>query len=396
MPWFKKAASDAAVVLRVRAGRRDDFSALVDRYLPVAHAVCYAQLRNVTDAEDAAQDAFIKAYEALDGLREPAKFGPWLLSIVRNVCRNHQRSRAREKERTDALAALGQEPDAQPGDQDLRPVVRAQIDGLDAIHREVLLLHYYGGRSIKDIAALLELSPDAVKKRLQRAREALSARMLQHLEPAVAPQLSHRDRVKTIMGLLAGVTAAWEAGAASTSGVAAGVGAAGVAGGVVSSMVAKIVAGVAAAIAVTGAVMYWPESEEGVSPDPTPESAIAQHAMTLASKTTSVTDPTDRTDRTDPSDPSDEPTTTPESGYFIHGRTVDQAGNPVPGTAVTIDPYYAEDGRHHEAVSDQDGSFVLENLNSTTYIVRASGSDHFAMTDLHSVTPEKSKVRDGV
>ncbi|GMV92119.1 MAG: hypothetical protein AMXMBFR82_18970 [Candidatus Hydrogenedentota bacterium] len=393
MSWFIKTASDAAVVLRVRAGRRDEFAALVDRYLPVAHAVCYAQLRNVTDAEDAAQDAFIKAYEALDGLREPAKFGPWLLSIVRNVCRNHQRSRAREKERTDALAALGQEPAGQPVDQDLRPVVRAQIDALDAIHREVLLLHYYGGRSIKDIAALLELSPDAVKKRLQRAREALSARMLQHLEPAVAPQHAHKDRVKTIMGLLAGVTAAWEAGAASTSGVAAGAGAAGVASGVASSMVAKIVAGVAAAIAVTGAVMYWPEAGVDVSPDATPQSAIAQDATTLASATTSVTDPTDRTD---PSDPTDNPTTTPEGGYFIHGRTVDQAGNPVPGAVVTVDPFYAEDGRHHEAVSDQDGSFTLKNLNSTTYIVRASGSDHFAMTDLHSTSREKSNVRDVV
>ncbi len=377
MPWFRKTASDAAVVLRVRAGRRDEFAALVDRYLPVAHAVCYAQLRNVTDAEDAAQDAFIKAYEALDGLREPAKFGPWLLSIVRNVCRNHQRSRARESERIDALAALAQEPDSQPVDQDLRPVVRAQIDALDAIHREVLLLHYYGGRSIKDIAALLELSPDAVKKRLQRAREALSARMLQHLEPAVAPQHAHKDRVKTIMGLLAGVTAAWEAGAASTSGVAAGVGAASAAGGVASGMVAKIVAGVAAAIAVTGAVMYWPESEEGVSPDATPESAIAQDVMTLANTTTSVTDPTD------PSDQSDNPTTTPEGGYFIHGRTVDQDGNPVPGAVVTIDPIYEGRETRRETQSDEGGWFLFQDVTRATFALQASGANLYGADEIH-------------
>lgn len=170
MPWFRRATSDAAVVQQVRAGKRDEFGALVDRYLPVAYAVCYAQLHNAADAEDAAQDAFVKAYEALDGLKEPTKFGPWLLSIVRNICRNHKRSRAREAERVDALAILGQPPSTKPEDQEIRNVVRQLVEGLDDTHREVLLLHYYGGRSIKDIAALLELSQDAVKKRLQRAR----------------------------------------------------------------------------------------------------------------------------------------------------------------------------------------------------------------------------------
>lgn len=388
MSWFRKTGSDAAVVLRVRAGRRDEFAALVDRYLPAAHAVCYAQLRNVTDAEDAAQDAFIKAYEALDGLREPAKFGPWLLSIARNVCRNHQRSRAREAERIDALAALGQEPDSQPADQDLRPVVRAQIDALDAIHREVLLLHYYGGRSIKDIAALLELSPDAVKKRLQRAREALSARMLQHLEPAVAPQHAHKDRVKTIMGLLAGVTAAWEAGAMSTSGVAAGVGAAGVAGGVASSMVAKIVAGVAAAIAVTGAAMYWPEADEDASRAATPESAITQDAINLASTGTSVTDPTDRTD---PSEQSDNPTTTPDGGYFIHGRTVDQAGNPVPGATVMIDAYEEGRGKHQETQSDEGGWFLFQDVTRRTFALQASGSNLYGVDEIRGAPKEDAE-----
>jgi RNA polymerase sigma factor (sigma-70 family) len=382
MPWFKKTASDAAVVLRVRAGRRDEFAALVDRYLPVAHAVCYAQLRNVADAEDAAQDAFIKAYEALDGLREPAKFGPWLLSIVRNVCRNHQRSRAREAERIDAIAMLGQAPVTKPEEQELRLLVRKQVEGLDDIHREALLLHYYGGRSIKEIAALLELSPDAVKKRLQRAREALSAQMLQHLEPAVAPQGTHRDRVKTIMGLLAGVTAAWEAGAASTTGVAAGAGAAGVAGTLASGAIAKIIAGVAAAIAVSGAVLYWPDAPEPVK-DEAIQTGISQDAGTLASATPGPIDPTDPTDRSDPSEVSQNAPPIPQNGFFIRGRTVDQSGNPVANAAITLDPAYPDAGKHHETKSNDDGWFLFQDVAGALFALQASGSNLFGADEVN-------------
>jgi RNA polymerase sigma factor (sigma-70 family) len=394
MPWFRKAASDAAVVLRVRAGRRDEFAALVDRYLPVAHAVCYAQLRNVTDAEDAAQDAFIKAYESLDGLREPAKFGPWLLSIVRNVCRNHQRSRAREAERIDAIAVLGQAPVTKPEEQELRLLVRRQVEGLDDIHREALLLHYYGGRSIKEIAALLELSPDAVKKRLQRAREALSAQMLQHLEPAVAPPGTHRDRVKTIMGLLAGVTAAWEAGAASTTGVAAGAGAAGVAGTLASGAIAKIIAGVAAAIAVTGAVLYWPDAPEPSADEAALETVTAQRAERTSAAAPEHTDPTDPTDRSDPSDVSQNAPAIPQSGYFIRGRTVDQSGNPVVNAAITLDPYDPDAGKHHETKSSDDGWYHFPDLNQTTYMLQATAPGLFGADDMSSHTAEDHDVHE--
>ncbi|MCC6490193.1 MAG: sigma-70 family RNA polymerase sigma factor [Candidatus Hydrogenedentes bacterium] len=374
MPWFRRATSDAAVVQRVRAGKRDEFGALVDRYLPVAYAVCYAQLHNAADAEDAAQDAFVKAYEALDGLKEPTKFGPWLLSIVRNICRNHKRSRAREAERVDALAILGQPPSTKPEDVEIRNVVRQQVDGLDDIHREVLLLHYYGGRSIKDIAALLELSQDAVKKRLQRAREALSGQMLKHLEPAVAPARKHRDGVKAIMGLLAGATAAWEASAA------AGVGAAGVAGGIALGTLAKAIAGAAAVLAVTGAVVYWQ-----VPPDP-PAPAVAQ-ATPIAQNATADTAPAQTTPsaRSDPSNSSSAPPAVPQSGYFIRGRTVDQAGNPVPHATLTVDPYEKNRGKHHETESDESGWYLFPGVDATSYIVQAMapglyGTDQFSGT----------------
>ncbi len=391
MPWFRKTSDDAAVVLRVRAGKHDEFAVLVDRYLPVAHAVSYAQLRNVTDAEDAAQDAFLKAFESLDGLREPAKFGPWLLTIVRNICRNHQRSRAREAERVDAVAAM-EEPSADRlEDRELRVLVRQQIEGLDDIHREALLLHYYGGRSIKEIAALLELSQDAVRKRLQRARDALSGQMLRHLEPAVAPERSHRDRVKTIMGLLAGVTAAWEASAASTTGAAGGAAAAGVAGTIASGVVAKIMAAVAAVLVVAGTVVYWPNAPEPTAQNAGPETAIAQSGVAAEEPQADRTDPTDRSDRTDHG-----ATATADSlaGNFIRGRTVDQSGNAVANAALTLDPYDPGKGKHHETKSGDDGSFRFRDLQHTAYMLQATAPGVFGADDMSSDTAAEPEVHE--
>ena len=394
MPWFRKASSDAAVVQRIRAGRRDDFAVLVDRYLPVAHAVSYAQLHNVCDAEDAAQDAFIKAFESLDGLRDPDKFGPWLLTIVRNICRNHKRSRAREAERIDAIAATAPSPSHQLEDHELQILVRQQVEGIDDIHREVLLLHYYGGRSVKDIAALLELSQDAVKKRLQRAREALTAQMLRHLEPAVAPERTHRDRVKTIMGLLAGVTAAWEAGAASATGAATGAGAAGVAGTLASSAIGKIIAAMAAALAVTGAVVYWPDAQEPAVQDTAQETVVAQNAESRSAAASEQTDRTDPADRSDPSDRAANAPAIPETGYFILGRTVDQSGNPVAKAAVVLDPYDPVQGDHHETESGEDGWFIFPDLKQTTYLLQATALGIFGADEMGSDTAENHEMHE--
>ena len=82
---FERAASaDERAVRETLAGRGDAYAELVERYLGVAIALGYSRLGTHADAEEVAQESFLRAYEGLDTLREPAKFGPWFIAIVRN------------------------------------------------------------------------------------------------------------------------------------------------------------------------------------------------------------------------------------------------------------------------------------------------------------------------
>ena len=70
---------DAQVVRRVLSGHSDDYAVLVKRYLPTVQAVAYARMGNYADAQDVAQDAFFKAFQRLNTLRDTRKFGAWLM-----------------------------------------------------------------------------------------------------------------------------------------------------------------------------------------------------------------------------------------------------------------------------------------------------------------------------
>ncbi len=98
------APSNAALVKQVLRGRRERFDVLVRRHLNAVYAVAYSFTTNHADAEDVAQDAFLKAYTSLDTLREPAKFEGWLIAIVRNSALRAWAVRDSPLANTDAVA----------------------------------------------------------------------------------------------------------------------------------------------------------------------------------------------------------------------------------------------------------------------------------------------------
>jgi RNA polymerase sigma-70 factor (ECF subfamily) len=71
------------LVRAVLAGEKAAYKTLYDRYAPLVRAVCYDAIGNLTEAQDLAQDVFVRAYEKLGQLRDPARFGKWLLGIAR-------------------------------------------------------------------------------------------------------------------------------------------------------------------------------------------------------------------------------------------------------------------------------------------------------------------------
>jgi RNA polymerase sigma-70 factor (ECF subfamily) len=170
----------AALVLRARQGDADAFTALSRAFLRPAYAVALAVVGRPQDADDVAQDAFVLAFERLDSCREPARFGGWLLTIVRNQARNFlERRKLRDVPRDSQppeLTAEGPLPDARSEREEL---VRA-LQTLSATRREVVLLHDLDGWSHSEIAAALEISEVSSRQYLFQARrelrEALSAK----------------------------------------------------------------------------------------------------------------------------------------------------------------------------------------------------------------------------
>lgn len=146
------------------------FETLVNALSPELFRYAYGLCRNRQQAEDLVQEAFLRGWRSMDSLRDPQAARSWLYTILRReFIRNIQRT---QPEATDPaeLHVIA------PTDYDTSTeafVLRRALSALALEYREPLLLQVIGGFSCEDIAAMLELSPNAVMTRLSRARRKL-------------------------------------------------------------------------------------------------------------------------------------------------------------------------------------------------------------------------------
>jgi len=163
---------DAVLVDRACAGDRSAFDTLVHRHLPRARAIARAIIPQGTDADDAVQEAFIKAYERLDQLADRATFPAWLATIVRNETHSILRRRTRRQHvalrDTDASISEDTSADIARSQQ-----VQTALAKLSHDYREILALKYDAELDYQAIAETLGISVGNVEKRLYRARQAL-------------------------------------------------------------------------------------------------------------------------------------------------------------------------------------------------------------------------------
>ena len=181
-----------AVIRRVLAGDSNAYAELVRAYETRVRGYCRAMLRNAADADDAAQDVFLKAYQSLGRFRGEAAFSTWLYRIAANQCLDILRRSARrpteswdamvEREGDRAEALLASSDDTPLAGPDLE-FVHALLDELPARSREVLVLRGVQGLSYEELAETLDCSVDAVKGRLKRARQEV-AQKLRHIRTA--------------------------------------------------------------------------------------------------------------------------------------------------------------------------------------------------------------------
>lgn len=170
--------NDAALVHRAKAGDEAAFGLLLRRYLKVAHAVARAVAGPLADAEDVVQEAILEAVTQLERCRDPARFGGWLLAIVRTRAHNRRRYE-RRREALPLEAAEGLEASDQPEEALRRSELRQQLarglNRLPSTEREVILLCDLEGWSHTEAAQLLGISAASSRQRLHRARKRLRA-----------------------------------------------------------------------------------------------------------------------------------------------------------------------------------------------------------------------------
>lgn len=167
--------SDADLVVRVRLGDRRAADLLLRRYLRSCRAVAFAVTGSAADADDACQDAFVAAIERIDDCRDPARFGAWLLRIVRNRARNLQRHEKvrRSEPLEENAAAMSLSAAAALELDELRKQLNSALATLPEVQREVVLLYDLEGWKHGEIAGLLELPQGTVRSHLHHARRRL-------------------------------------------------------------------------------------------------------------------------------------------------------------------------------------------------------------------------------
>jgi RNA polymerase sigma factor (sigma-70 family) len=185
-------SEDSRLVELARRGDGGAFGQLVRRYSDVAFRVAYLIAGDAADAEDIAQDAFVKAYAALGRFRTDAPFRPWLLQIVANEARNRRRAagrrahlalRAADDQRIATSVDAAPSPEAAALAHEQRQALLEAVNGLREDDRRAITYRYFLDLSEAEVADALGCARGTVKSRLSRA--------LARLREQLAPRGTH-------------------------------------------------------------------------------------------------------------------------------------------------------------------------------------------------------------
>ena len=168
------ADDDATLIGRVRAGDTDAYAVLVRRHAPMAMRTAVL-LGAGSDAEDAVQEALVKAFRSLDRFHVDRPFRPWLLRIVANEARNAHRSAVRRMAREErdardaqALSTWLDDPSVNVTDRQTKEQVLAAVERLPATQRRAVICRYLLELDEAETAVVLGVPRGTVKSRLSR------------------------------------------------------------------------------------------------------------------------------------------------------------------------------------------------------------------------------------
>ena len=171
------------LVAQARSGDANAYAELIRRHERTALAIAYAAVGDASTAGDVVQESFLRAWQRLGELKEPARFSAWLGRIVRNLAADQKRRRGWQNvasaQQLDEIGGplASHDPTADADREETRKRVDDALQSLDELTRSAVVLRYYDGLPSKQIGQLLELSPAAVDMRLSRARAELREKL---------------------------------------------------------------------------------------------------------------------------------------------------------------------------------------------------------------------------
>lgn len=167
---------------QAKTGNKDAFGRLIEAYQGPVFNLAYRMLNNADEAEQAAQEAFIRAWTRLDSYNSQHKFSTWLLSITSNYCIDLIRKRRKQLLSIDGplpphpalISEQAKGPEAQAVQGEEQELVQLLLASLPEEYREAVVLRYWYDMSYDEIAEVMMTSVSAIKSRLFRARRQLA------------------------------------------------------------------------------------------------------------------------------------------------------------------------------------------------------------------------------
>ncbi len=174
----RESSSEAELIRCASAGNAGAFSQLVIRYRPQVVRTAYGIVGSAVEADDVAQDTFVKAWAKLPDFRRESEFGTWLYRITVNTAIDAMRRRRFEAPLDEAMPQTHEAPEAAALRREEQRRVRAAIQELPPATRATLVLREYEQLSYREIADVLDIPIGTVMSRLNYARQLLKERLM--------------------------------------------------------------------------------------------------------------------------------------------------------------------------------------------------------------------------
>ena len=163
--------SDSALVKAVLDGDKQEYGQLYDRYARLIRVICHDVTGDYSQTQDLAQEVFLRAYKLLERLEDPDRFGGWLVSIARNVCREYRRGKYRDRHVLVGLEPPEKETQVTENKDDTASELHEAMKILTEKERFALNVYYLQEHSAEETQKLLGVSRSGLYRLLEKARK---------------------------------------------------------------------------------------------------------------------------------------------------------------------------------------------------------------------------------